>query len=204
MEEVPNIDLNLIERAKGGSSIALTRLLYEVGARYEHYVETQIPSDFQSLISAEDVIQSARASAMQQLDDFRSDSPGGFMLWFKRIAENSLKSELRRLRAAKRGGGRLRLNSEDIAIYEAQGGQARKAGESLERDEVIVAVRMNLDELPTPQRDAIRLHHIESRSLAETAERLGKTPGKIRGLIERAKKTMKGAMGNTSKWFSSK
>ncbi len=202
MDEMEDVDPTLVERAKGGSQIALTRLLYLAGSRYDRHVDTRIPDNFRSLISAEDVIQIAIASSLEQIESFRSDSVGAFMLWFKRIAENSLQSEIRALRAKKRGGelkGAASNPDFDVSQPQMRNGMP---GEKLEREEVLVAVRMNLGHLPTMQRNAIRMHHLESKSISETAETLGTTPGKIRGIIERAKKTMKRAMGNTSKWFS--
>lgn len=202
MDELKDVDHTLVERAKGGSQDALTRLLYLAGSRYERHMQARIPDNLRSLISAEDIIQIAMASALDEIESFRSDSLGAFMLWFKRIAENSLQSEVRALRAKKRGGAKKGAASNPPLDACESPTKDGLPGEKLEREEVLVAVRMNLDDLPTTQRNAIRLHHLESKSISETAETLGKSRGKVRGIIERAKKKMKSAMGNTSKWFS--
>lgn len=199
------IDDTLVERAKRGNTRALLALVYVAGTRYTSFINARIPNDCRSVISAEDVIQNARFTAFREIAKLQSASAPGFMAWFKRIVENSLNTEVRALQAKKRGRNRTfnSTNQSSSESFESHEAKELSPSQKLELEEVLVAVQSNLNDLPTTQRNAVRIHHLESRSLSETAKQLGTTPGKIRGIIERARKQMKRAMGRTSKWFTS-
>lgn len=203
MDALSGIDSSLVERAKRGSSTALTRLLYLAGTRYETVIAKKVPKDFRSVVEADDIIQIARTRALKQFCNFESDDPNAFLKWFRMIAENALQTEIRALRAMKRGGNCQRVNETYASfLIEELSSDTPSPRQTIERDEIILAVKSNIDGLPTTQRKAIRLHHIDDRSVLETAEILGKPPGTVRGILDRAKKTLKRAMGNSSKWFS--
>ena len=198
-------DSKLLERCmRDRYDNALTRLVYEAGTRCEPFVAAKIPKEYRSLISAEDVAQIARTQAMMKFDQFQGSTYTEFFNWFQRIASNLLTSEVRRLRAKKRGGDRRNSKKAKRPMHElddlsAHGPSPRN---NAERDEAVYAVQANLDKLPTTQRRAIRLHYLESRSIAETAKRLGKSPSRIRQLLLRGIKAMKHALGNSTNWFS--
>lgn len=204
MNEKAELDSSLVERAKRGSATALTRLLYEAGRESEAAIMSRIPSEFRSLISADDVIQIAGTHALQQIQSLESNCPATFLAWFQRIAENALHTEVRVLRAKKRGGDLRRLSETNPSAFAFEDlcDDVPTPRQKLEREEAILAVKTNLNDLPTTQRNAVQLHHIESCSVAETAQRMGKSPSAVRALINRAKRAMKIAMGGSTKWFS--
>jgi RNA polymerase sigma-70 factor, ECF subfamily len=53
------------------------------------------------------------------------------------------------------------------------------------RSEEMNRMRLAIDELPSAQQEAITLHHLHGMTLAEVADRMGKTPAAIAGLIHR-------------------
>jgi len=197
-------DSRLLDRSiRDRNETALKRLLYQVGTECERFVATLIPTEFRSLISAEDVVQNARFRALLKLHQFHGTTYAEFMTWFRRLASNLLRSEIRHWEAKKRGGERLQVKpaAEPPSLDElSTGGPSPR--QHIERKEVIHAVRANLENLPTTQRQAVRLHHLDSYSIAETAEQLGESPTRIRVLLARATKAMKYALGSSSKWFS--
>jgi RNA polymerase sigma-70 factor, ECF subfamily len=59
------------------------------------------------------------------------------------------------------------------------------------RGEQAVALATALETLPPDQREAVRLRHLEGRSLNEIAAHLGRTPAAAAGLIKRGMQTLR-------------
>jgi RNA polymerase sigma factor (sigma-70 family) len=72
------------------------------------------------------------------------------------------------------------------------------------RNEAVQAVRVGLAGLPSAQRKAIKLHHLDGRSLDETAAEMERSPGAVRGLLQRARQSLRQSLGRSSRWFSRK
>ena len=68
--------------------------------------------------------------------------------------------------------------------------------------EAIQAIQVAIASLPDDYREAIHLKYMEGRSLEEVATQMNRSPGAVRGLIDRAKQKMRAAMGRSSRWFS--
>ncbi|MCA9167929.1 MAG: hypothetical protein KDB23_09690, partial [Planctomycetales bacterium] len=66
--------------------------------------------------------------------------------------------------------------------------------------EAVQAVEDAIAALPDDHRLAVRLRLLEGKSLEETAQLMDRTPGAVQGLIDRAKKTMRGKLGRLSKY----
>jgi RNA polymerase sigma-70 factor (ECF subfamily) len=58
-------------------------------------------------------------------------------------------------------------------------------------DEQLMHLPDALDQLTESQRDAIVLHHLQGLSLADTAQRLGKTQPSVAGLLHRGLKKLR-------------
>jgi len=63
---------------------------------------------------------------------------------------------------------------------------------------------MGIAALPSDQRDAIRTHLLEYKTLAETAAAMDRTPGAVRALIHRGKRQLRQFLGHSSRWLSKK
>jgi RNA polymerase sigma-70 factor (ECF subfamily) len=59
------------------------------------------------------------------------------------------------------------------------------------RIETEQAVRVSVAALPEDQRAAVNLHHLEGKSIAETAQSMHRSPGAIRGLLRRARQSLR-------------
>ena len=68
--------------------------------------------------------------------------------------------------------------------------------------EAVGAIRVGIAGLPDDQREAIRLHVLEGRSLAETAAAMNRSPGAVRALIHRGKQQLRDGLGRASVWLS--
>ena len=87
-------------------------------------------------------------------------------------------------------------------LVELLSGREHQPDKSVARREAIHAVQVGIAALPDDQREAIRLHVLEGKSLEETAAALNRTPGAVRALAYRAKLQLREAMGSASMWLS--
>ncbi len=71
-------------------------------------------------------------------------------------------------------------------------------------DDIAPAVILTERWLPDDQREAIRLRYLSGRSLEETAAAMQRSPGAVRGLVQRAKQALRGAMVRSTLWLSKK
>lgn len=62
------------------------------------------------------------------------------------------------------------------------------------RNEDLRRLAEALTQLPEAQREAIVLHHLQDRSLSETARSLGKTDAAVAGLLHRGLKRLRELM----------
>jgi DNA-directed RNA polymerase specialized sigma24 family protein len=69
------------------------------------------------------------------------------------------------------------------------------------RKEAIEAVKQAIASLPEDQRFAVELHFLLGLSIAATCESMRRTEGAVRGLVGRAKKSMRVSLGRSSRWF---
>jgi DNA-directed RNA polymerase specialized sigma24 family protein len=92
--------------------------------------------------------------------------------------------------------------SDWLPLVELLGGEMETPSQCAAQREAITAVQMGMSALPRDQRDAIRMHCIEQRTLDETAATMQRSPGAIRGLVQRGKLTLRAYLVRSSLWFS--
>jgi RNA polymerase sigma-70 factor (ECF subfamily) len=116
--------------------------------------------------------------------------------WLKRALTNNLADELRKLTTARRGGGRERSLEAEMAdsmsrlerlLPDSGSTPSRKAV----RQERMLQVARALSALPEGQRQAIELHYLEERPLAEVADLMGTTRPAVAGLLHRGLKQLR-------------
>ena len=76
------------------------------------------------------------------------------------------------------------------------------ASRQMARREAAIAIHVGMAGLPAQQREAIRLHYLEGKSLEETAAALDRTTSAVRSLIHRGKQNLADALGRASLWLS--
>ena len=70
--------------------------------------------------------------------------------------------------------------------------------------EAVSAMQIALASLPDDYRQAIRLRYVEGRTLAEVAKSVGRSEDATRGLLHRAKRKLRDAMGRASAYLSTR
>ena len=140
---------------------------------------------------------------------FAPTTESSFKAWLNKVADNRLASMLRQRSRAKRGGrhqnraaGTSPLKSSVSMLVRHLADQHGETGsQHAARDEMVQALREGLAALPDDQRAALEAHYLDHRSLDATAQEMTKTQGAVRGLLHRAKKSLREALGESSRWF---
>ena len=74
------------------------------------------------------------------------------------------------------------------------------ASRSAMRHEAVHALQLAIGELPEDYQQAVQLYLIDGKTLQETAVIMNRTSNSVQGLIDRAKKKMRGALGRLSRY----
>jgi RNA polymerase sigma factor (sigma-70 family) len=195
----PNADD--ISRAKQGHRESLEYLIYHFTPALENYLHGCIPKKYASLLSIEDIHQETIIRTYKSIEGLQAKSPAGFFAWLRQIADNVLRSQIRKLDTKKRGGGHQKVGDAEVDVFLDENPTPLQ---QVELNEVVTAVKANVDCLPSTQRKVVKKILLESQTMKETAEELGTTPATVRGLLNRALKTMRNGLGGSTNWFSKK
>jgi RNA polymerase sigma-70 factor, ECF subfamily len=204
-------DMELVSQAISGDRPALERLLLDRCDRLSRHIERKLPVSVRGMLGVEDVLQETFAQVFRDIGRFEPRSSDSFSAWVRTIADHRLQDCLRELKRKKRGGDRRRIQkatdpeaSSVADLVEVLFADGRTASQSVAGHEAVRAVQVAIAGLSDDYRQAIRLRYLEGKSLAETAEVMDRTPGAVRGLLDRAKGKMREALGRASLYFSTK
>ena len=201
----------LIAKAVSGDRPALERLLLDHCDRLSRHIDRKLPRSVRSVLGVEDVLQETFAQAFRDVGGFEPRSSQSFFAWLRTVAEHRLQDALKALGRKKRGGDCRRIGkppdgraSSVADLVEMLSDRGRTASRSIARREAVGAIQVAIAGLPEDYQQAIRLRYIEGKSLAETAAAMDRTPGAVRGLLDRAKAKMVAALGRASLYLSRK
>jgi RNA polymerase sigma-70 factor (ECF subfamily) len=128
---------------------------------------------------AQEITQQAFIAAIRSRSTF--DGRAEVAVWICTIARNALNDHYRRI--ARESRRHLSLVVREIAVE----GDARAWTRVDERDEVMGALRA----LPTDQRAAIVLRHVDGLSVREVARALGRSEGSVESLLSRGRERLR-------------
>ncbi len=167
-------DRRLIELARAGHERAFEALVQRYRRSLLRYCRRLSPSE----ASAEDVLQQGLMQAWVALGNPEVEVRDA-RAWLYRIVHNVAISQ-------------LRLPVHDSLDVE-DGGQTGDAGDEVERRLEVRAALAGLASLPELQRQVMLSTALEGRSHDEVADALGLSHGAVRGLIYRARATLRAA-----------
>ncbi|RMF77808.1 MAG: sigma-70 family RNA polymerase sigma factor [Planctomycetota bacterium] len=201
----------LVQQAIAGDRTALEELLLLHYDRLLARIARKLPTDLRGALSPEDVLQDVFLDVAERIGAFRPDGPEAFARWSATIAEHRLIDLVRSRRAAKRGGGRKAVEAApgdwsqtaidilgQIAIHE------HTPSRSAAGHEAVAAIRTALERINPDYRDALRMRYVEGLSVAQTAERMGRTPQAIHMLCHRGLSELRDVLGPDSDFLSRK
>jgi len=182
----------LVALAKDGDDSAVSQLYGLYAERVRWMVRLRMGKDFRSKLESMDVVQETFVHALSGLNDFTYTNEGDFVRWLCKIAENSLRGNLRRLHAEKRDIRKeVRFESPGSATGGGFGGtpgpvKTTTPSAILFQKEDFARLEKALDELKPEYREAILLAKVEGLSYGQMGARLGQSADAARMLATRA------------------
>ena len=198
----------LLSCAREGDEQQLGRLL----TLYRNYLTilatTQLDARLRRRISPSDLVQEAMLGAYRDFPKFRGNSERELLGWLRQILANQLADAVRGLTRAKRDVTRERsldheLNDSFSRVDGWLAAAQSSPSQQVVRAEELVHLANALTGLPSAQREAIVLHHLQGLPLAEVANQLEKSPAAVAGLLHRGLKGLREVMSESGTNISS-
>ena len=198
-------DQELLTAAAGGDRDALGALLRQYGPRVR--AGLQINPKWRSVLEPNDVMQVTYFDAIHQIHQLPADV-NAFAAWLRQVARNNLLSAVEWLEREKRPQPDDRIQPPRDAnpvewlcgLVTGTGTTPSRAAAKRETREILEA---EIEKLPADYRDVLRLVFFEGKSVAETAEALGRTRGAVYMLRHRALERLRQELGTGGRFFSS-
>jgi RNA polymerase sigma-70 factor (ECF subfamily) len=151
--------------------------------------DQQLSPHFRGKVDLSGVAQETLWEAHQQLAAGADVPPRQRLAWLRRILANNLADEVRRMTADKRDVGRevplersIEQSSQRLENWLAI---ESPADARLDQEENLLGLIAALARWPEAQRDALTLHYWSGWTLAQIAERLGRSRDAVAGLLKR-------------------
>lgn len=177
-------DTDLMQAAASGDQTAFAALVKRYRVRAVNFAYRFLGDRH----TAEDLAQEAFVRTYQSRHRYRSSAY--FSTWFFRILSNICLNEIRR---RKRQG--LVVDPPDAAIA-ATSAPSASPDAQYEQQELAVAVRWALADLPEKQRLAVILQRYEDMDYAQIGRIIGVSRGAVDGLLSRAKNALREKLSN--------
>jgi RNA polymerase sigma-70 factor (ECF subfamily) len=205
---------SLIDSAVAGDRLALGKLLLAEHAAVLDVVNRRADPWLRRIVDDEDLVQQIYAKVIERIGSFDSRSTAAFRAWLLTLAERHVLDVAEAQMRLKRGpkvrklrlvGRRDRSSQHSSRLRDSSlAGGSETPGSRMARLEAVDAIRAGIAALPTPQRQAVVLHYSEGATVAEIASRIGRSPGGVRGLLQRARAALRDLLRSSSRWFSSR
>jgi RNA polymerase sigma-70 factor (ECF subfamily) len=194
------LESDLITAAIDGDREALQQLLFRRCLSVLRYLRTRRPADLADQIDLDDVLQDTLLAAVKDFARFRGKTVGEFRAWLRVIARHRLQDRVKHLTAQERRGSPPTLAGDSATssilnlvanLLDQQDTPAR----SCARREEVDAVRVALAHLPGDQQQAVLLRYVQGKTTDEAAREMNRSPGAVRGLVDRAKVSLRKTVG---------
>jgi len=182
---------DMVRRARDGDPVAAAELYEKHAADVLRFIRARLSQRLRARVESGDVAQDACVAAIKSLPKFTYQGPGSFLRWMRTIAENQIRMLNRyHFQTQKRAADRERPmrpaetdQPEGWSTPEAN--DARASQEALGRERANLVQRL-LSALPEDHGAVIQLTTLDGLTLAESAERMGRSPDATRKLLVRA------------------
>jgi RNA polymerase sigma-70 factor (ECF subfamily) len=192
--------------------IGLARVFIEVGGRmaqtprsldlepFRDYLRLlarmQLDARLGAKLDPSDIVQQTLLCACSARDRFEYRSEGELAAWLRRILARQLANAVRDLGRERRDARRdqsleAALEASSARLDALLAAQVSSPSQQAARNEQLLRVAGALEELPPAQREAVTLHYLQGRTLAEVAAQLDRTPAAVMGLLHRGLKGLR-------------
>jgi RNA polymerase sigma-70 factor (ECF subfamily) len=199
----PEITISELIRAARSRSEALGDLLERYRGFLRIVAEHEIGRALQRRVDASDAVQQTFLDAQRGFAEFAGRSEPELSAWLKQILRYNIAGFVRdHVATPKRAVGRERsiYDAEDSAVltwHEPPAGDTSPSSKMI-RGEKAIRIAQLLESLPADQGEAVRLRHLEGRSIKEIAEHFGRQPTAVAGLLKRGLKSLRAKMTEQS------
>ncbi|WP_205678804.1 sigma-70 family RNA polymerase sigma factor [Aquisphaera insulae] len=150
-----------------------------------------------------DVVQQTVLRAHEKAGQFRGETEAEWMAWLRTILGNVIAMARRRYASDTRDLGRerslqARLDDSASRMEGWLAADQTSPSQRASRHEQALRLAAALARLPSDQREAIELHHLEGLTVAEVGLRMGRTRAAAMGLIFRGLKALRGLLEEVS------
>jgi RNA polymerase sigma-70 factor, ECF subfamily len=168
----------LIRSARDGDDAARHTLLKRFLPLLLRWAHGRLPITLRDVNDTEDFVQIALIKALNQLGTFRSDRPGSFLIYLRRILLNQVRDELRRRRARPRT---VELDDSVQEVADVETHIERAIGV-----EKFSAYQSAVGKLAKRQQELVIMRLEFGLSYPEIAAEVGGTPDAARVMVTRA------------------
>jgi RNA polymerase sigma-70 factor (ECF subfamily) len=168
--------------------------------RYGEYLRTlarlQITDRLRGKLDLSGAVQQTLLEAHQAEDKLRELNEAQRAAWLRSALANNLADEARRLGAKARDVTREQslqhaLDESSARLEALLAAEQHSPSQHVVRQEELLRLAEALGRLPEDQRSAVELHHLEGRTLADTAEALGRSRSAVASLVFRALRNLR-------------
>jgi RNA polymerase sigma-70 factor (ECF subfamily) len=174
----------------------------EIGAieDYREYLlllaRLQMGPRLRAKLDASDVVQQAILHAHERRTQFRGTTEGEWLAWLRVILANALATVSRRFDAQARDPDRERSLEAELERSSSRmeclfAADQTSPSERVVRGEELLRLAQALTRLPEDQRRVVELHYLKGLSVADVAERIGRTRPATVGLLFRGLKRLR-------------
>jgi RNA polymerase sigma-70 factor (ECF subfamily) len=162
--------------------------------RYREYLNLlarlQLDPQLQGKLDVSGVVQQTLLEACQGVEQFRGGEAQR-VAWLRRILARNLTDEVRKFRTEKRDPAREKSLEDALEHSSAYletwlVAEQSSPSQQVQRKEQGLRLAAALVQLPTNQRVAVELHHLQGQSLLEVGQHLGCSKEAVAGLLHRA------------------
>jgi RNA polymerase sigma-70 factor (ECF subfamily) len=194
--------LQLADRVRNHEPTALAEFIEEHRRQLFAFVDRQLGAGLRRKLEPDDILQEVSAEAIRALPQIEFGDRDPFS-WLCQIAERKIIDSHRRFFAAqKRDAGREVGLSSGSDTANPGGGlinmlvaSMTTASQAFSRNVKEARLQEAIQQLPSDQREALRLRYVENLPSKEIAERIGKSDAAVRVMLTRSLKKLQEILG---------
>ncbi len=168
--------VHLVQAAQQGNRGALDDLFGRYLPQVCRIVAARLGEHMYRYFEVEDLAQEALLKAFRKFGEFEHRSEGGFRNWLARFVHNEIMAQVQKVRAKKRGGGKV-LRFADFGTSALSSSlfacRARTPSSQVRGRETDKQVEQVLQTLPQRDRELLILRHFCDMTYGEIADTLG-------------------------------
>jgi RNA polymerase sigma-70 factor (ECF subfamily) len=178
----------LVKRFQNGDQNAFSLIFHKYQKRLAVLAYYKMSADLRSRMEVDDILQVVFFAAARSLDRFSYQTPGSFMAWLSRLADNAIVDAARFENREKRRAEELLTFRSESSPQGAEPVDFETPSRVFARNETMDRLLSSLDALPAAYRQAILLAKFEGLTTSEVADRIGKSREDAALLLHRALK----------------